>query len=212
MNQPYKSPLTTTLSEFLARRLHSGESPSSAVKAMIEQSASEIQKMHITPGNEERQWTTQQAWQIIRSLAESEKGALRYNEILLADAFSSNGEKALTALEQAELISVQSQNGRPYSIKPGRPIYCPAFKELVKDRVLAAKMDLSLLSMQIGAENKSIDKYEQELTLLGGLPSQAGELKARIYWLLGKVRSSQGKIEGYEKEVAEKKKVLQTEF
>lgn len=168
--------------------------------------------MHITTGSEERQWTTQQAWQIIRSLAKSEDLQLRYNEIFLTDAFSSNGEKAITALEQAELISVQSQNGRPYSIKPGRPIYGPAFRELVKDRVLAAKMDLSLLSMQIGAENKSIDKYEQELTLLGGLPSQAGELKSRIYWLLGKIRSAQGKVEDYEKEVAEKKKVLQTEF
>jgi hypothetical protein len=177
---------------------------------MIEQSASEIQKMHITPGSEERQWTTQQAWQIIRNLAKAD--SLRYNEILLTDAFASNGEKALTALEQAELISVQSQNGRPYSIKPGRPIYGPAFKELVKDRVLAAKMDLSLLSMQIGAENKSIDKYEQELISLGGLPSQAGELKARIYWLLGKIQTSQGRVEGYEKEVAERKKVLQTEF
>lgn len=177
---------------------------------MIEQSASEIQKMHIASGSEERQWTTQQAWQVIRDLAKSD--ALRYNEILLTDAFSSNGEKALTALEQAELISVQSQNGRPHSIKPGRPIYGPAFSELVKDRVLAAKMDLSLLSMSIGAENKSIDKYEQELTMLGKLPSQAAELKSRIYWLLGKIQSSQNKIEGYEKEVADKKKVLQTEF
>lgn len=177
---------------------------------MIEQSASEIQKMHITAGSEERNWTPQQAWQIIRDLAKAD--ALRYNEILLTDAFSSNGEKALTALEQAELISVQSLNGRPYSIKPGRPIYGPAFKELVNDRVLAAKMDLSLLSMQIGNENKSIDKYEQELQLLGGLPSQAGELKARIYWLLGKIQGSQSKVEGYEKEVTDKKKVIQTEF
>lgn len=177
---------------------------------MIEQSASEIQKMHIAAASEERQWTSQQAWELIRSLAKSD--ALRYNEVLLTDAFSSNGEKAITALEQAELISVQSLNGRPYSIKPGRPIYGPAFKELVNDRVLAAKMDLSLLSMQIGSENKSIDKYEQELTLLGGLPSQAGELKARIYWLLGKIQGSQSKVEGYEKEAADKKKVLQTEF
>lgn len=177
---------------------------------MIEQSASEIQKMHIASGNEERQWSSQQAWQLIRNLASSD--ALRYNEVLLTDAFSSGGEKALTALEQAELISIQSLNGRPYSIKPGRPIYGPAFREMVKDRVLAAKMDLSLLSMQIGAENKSIDKYEQELKLLGGLPSQAGELKSRIYWLLGKIQGSQGKVEGYEKEAAEMKKVLQTEF
>ena len=178
---------------------------------MIEQSASEIMKMHITPGNEERQWTVQQAWQIVRSLAKSDS-PLRYNELLLSDAFSSNGEKALAALEQAELISVQSQNGRAHSIKPGRPIYGPAFKELVKDRVLTAKMDLAVLKLQIGAENKDIDKYEQELTLLGGLPSQAGELKSRIYWLLGKVQGCQKKVEGYEKEAAEMKKALQTEF
>jgi hypothetical protein len=179
---------------------------------MIEQSASEIQKMHITPGSEERQWTTQQAWQIIRSLAKSASFQLRYNELLLTDAFASNGEKALTALEQAELITVVSQNGRPYSIKPGRPIYGPAFKELVGDRVLAAKMDLSLLKMQIGVENGSIDKYEQELIMLGGLPSQAGELKARIYWLLGKIQKSQGLVESYEREGGEMKKVLTTEF
>ena len=86
------------------------------------------------------------------------------------------------------------------------------FKELVKDRVLTAKMDLAALKLQIGAENKDIDKYEQELTLLGGLPSQAGELKSRIYWLLGKVQGCQKKVEGYEKEAAEMKKVLQTEF
>ena len=167
--------------------------------------------MHITPGNEERQWTVQQAWQIVRNLAKSDS-PLRYNELLLSDAFATNGEKALAALEQAELISVQSQNGRPHSIKPGKPIYGPAFKELVKDRVLAAKMDLAVLKVQIGAENQSIDKYEQELTLLGGLPSQAGELKSRIFWLLGKILGSQKKVEGYEKESAEMKKVLQTEF
>jgi hypothetical protein len=178
---------------------------------MISQSASEIQKMYITPGSsEERQYTTQQAWQLIRNLAASD--ALRYNEVLLTDAFSSSGEKALTALEQAELISVQSQNGRPYSVKPGRPIYGPAFKALVEDRVLAAKMDLALLSLSISAETKSIDKYEQELIALGGLPSQAGELKARIYWLLGKIQGAQGKVEGYERELGEMKRVLRTEF
>lgn len=166
--------------------------------------------MHIAPAGEERQWTSQQAWQLIRSLASAD--ALRYNEVLLTDAFASAGEKALTALEQSELISVQSLNGRPYSIKPGRPIYGPAFRELVKDRVLAAKMDLALLSLQIGVENKSIDKYEQELQLLAGLTGQAGELKGRIFWLLGKIQGSQNKVEGYEKESGEKKKVLQTEF
>lgn len=132
--------------------------------------------------------------------------------MLLTDAFSSSGEKALAALESAELISIQSQNGRPHSIKPGRPIYGPAFKQLVDDKVLSAKMDLQLLTQAIGSENKSIDKYEQELQLLGQLPGQPGELRPRIQWLLNKIGSSQGKVENFEKEVADMKKTLQTEF
>lgn len=195
--------------EFLARRIKAGETPNKAVKEMIDQSSSEILKMYLG-SSEERQWTSQQAWSVIRSLALS--SSLRYNEMLLTDAFSSSGEKALAALESAELISIQSQNGRPHSIKPGRPIYGPAFKQLVDDKVLSAKMDLQLLTQAIGSENKSIDKYEQELQLLGQLPGQPGELRPRIQWLLNKIGSSQGKVENFEKEVADMKKTLQTEF
>jgi hypothetical protein len=195
--------------EFLARRIKAGEQPKKAVKEMIDQGASEIIKMYINTG-ENRQWTNQQAWAIIKGLSTAD--ALRYNEMLLTDAFSSGGEKALTALEQAELISIQSQNGRPHSIRPGRPIYAPAFKQLTGDEVLSAKMNLSLLGQAIGAENKSIDKYEQELQLLGSLPGQPSELRPRINWLLGKIKGSQGKIENYEKDSAEMKQLLQTQF
>ncbi|KAK6437551.1 mitochondrial escape protein 2 [Oleoguttula sp. CCFEE 5521] len=195
--------------EFLARRIKAGETPNKAVKEMIDQGASEVIKMYIN-SNESRKWTNQQAWSLIKGLAKNE--ALRYNEVLLADAFGSGGEEALAALEQAELISIQTQNGRPHSIKAGRPIYAPAFKQLTDDHVLSAKMELSLLGQSIGAENKSIDKYEQELHLLAKLPGQPAEIKPRIYWLLGKIQSSQGKVEGYEKEAGEMKKLLSTEF
>ncbi|KAI7678322.1 hypothetical protein KC319_g3416, partial [Hortaea werneckii] len=61
-------------------------------------------------------------------------------------------------------------------------------------------------------ENKSIDKYEQELRLLAELPKTPGELNDRMYWLLGKIASSQKKIEELERESAQRKKILQTEY
>ncbi|KAK4580172.1 mitochondrial escape protein 2 [Recurvomyces mirabilis] len=196
--------------EFLARRIKAGETPSKAVHEIIDQSSSEILKMFLLLGSDSREWTPQQAWSLVRSLASAE--TLRYNEVLMQDSYGSGGDKALAALEQAELITVNSLNGRPYSIKPGKPVYQPAFKRLVDDKVLSAKMDLALLSESIGAENKSIDKYEQELHLLGKLPKQPGELETRIRWLLGKILTSQTKIEGYEKDAAGLKKILASEY
>lgn len=196
--------------EFLARRVKAGETPSKAVNEIIDQSSSEILKMFLMIGNEQRDWTMQQAWTLVRNLANTD--ALRFNEILLSDAFKSGGSKALGALEQAELISVQSSNGRPYSIKPGKPVYQSAFQRLVGDHVLSARMDLAVLSEAIGTENSSIDKYEHELELLVKLPTQPYELRSRVQWLLGKIAGSQHKVEGYEKQTAEMKKILVNEF
>ena len=196
--------------EFLARRIKAGETPTKAVTEIIDQSASEILKMYLLSGADDRQWSTQQAWTLVKKLAEKE--TIRYNELLLSAPFSGDSDKALAALEQSELISVQSLNGRPYSVKPGKPVYHPAFKRLVEDRVLSAKMDLTLLGDAIGAENKAIDKCEQELHLLADLPKQPGEVHSRVQWLLSKIAGSQNSIEGYEKQSAELKKILSTEF
>lgn len=196
--------------EFFARRIKAGETPSKAVKEIIDQSASEILKMFLLSAAEDREWTSPQAWTLVRHLAD--RDSIPYNEILLAPAFSSSGDRAVAALEQAELITVQSLNGRPYSVKPGKPVYQPAFKRLVEDRVLAAKLDLAILAEVLAGENKSIDKYEQELHLLGELPKQPGELRGRTEWLLRKIKGSQASVEGYEKESAELKRILRSEY
>lgn len=197
--------------EFFARRIKAGETPSKAVREIVDQSASEILKMFLLlNGGEDKAWTTAQAWTLVRNLASNE--TLRYNEILMDSAFASSGDKALQALEQAELISVQSSNGRPYSVKPGKPVYQPAFQRLVADNVLRARMELGLLSDAIAGENKTVDKCEQELRLIGELPRQPPELAERTRWLLNKIQGSQRKIMGLEKDSADLKKVLQTEF
>ncbi|KAH7046661.1 RNA12 protein-domain-containing protein [Macrophomina phaseolina] len=197
--------------EFLARRIKTGESPKSAVQQIIEQSASEILKMYlIGQDGAERRWSPEQAWLLIKQLAAQE--TLRYNGILLNDTFKSGGERVLQALEQAELITIVSNNGRPHSIRPGKPVYQSAFRMLADDRVLKAKLDLAILAEQTKIETQSIDKYEAELKLLGTLPKQPYEIGPRIKWLLGKVATSQMKVENYERESAELKKVLQQEF
>ncbi|KAF2168347.1 hypothetical protein M409DRAFT_21781 [Zasmidium cellare ATCC 36951] len=196
--------------EFFARRIKAGETPTKAVQEIIDQSSSEILKMYLLLNSDNRDWTSAQAWTLVRSLADNE--TLRYNEVLLQTPFATNGDKALQALEQAELITVQSSNGRPHSIKPGKPVYLPAFQQLRDDNVLRAKMELGLLGEAIAGENKSIDKYEQELKLLGELPKQPRELLARVQWLLGKISSGQGRVEELERESAVLKKVLSTEF
>ncbi|MCJ1475019.1 mitochondrial escape protein 2 [Lambiella insularis] len=197
--------------EFLARRIKAGQTPINAVKEIIDQSASEILKMYILDVDRNaRSWAPPQAWELIKSLARA--GEIRYNEVLLSDTFKSGGENVLQALEQAELISIVSTNGRPYSIKPGKPVYQAAFKLLTEDHVLKARLDLAILSELTKVETQSIDKYEAELNLLANLPKQPGELAPRIKWLLAKLHASQAKIEKYETEGAGLKTVLHDEY
>lgn len=201
--------------EFLARRIKTGETPYKAVREIIEQSASEILKMYLfgveDSADAARQWNPEQAWLLIKQLAARE--TLRYNEVLLSDSYKSGGEKVLQALEQAELISIVSgTNGRPAAIKPGKPVYQPAFKLLTEDLVLRSRLDLAVLSELIKIENGNIGKYEGELRLLSKLKKQPAELAPRVQWLLGKLAQSQGKVEKYEKESGALKKVLGEEY
>ncbi|KAL8899001.1 MAG: hypothetical protein Q9207_006416 [Kuettlingeria erythrocarpa] len=193
--------------EFLARRIKTGESPQKAVHQIIDQSASEILKMYILDvDSSDHAWTSEQAWLLVKSLATSP--SLRYNELLLSDTFKS-GESTLRALEQAELIAIVSSNGRPHSIKPGKPVYQAAFRQLTSDKVLAARLDLAVLNQLVKIETGAIEKAEAELALLSSLPT---EVTNRVKWLLGKMQTSQGKVERYEAEGAGLKKILQREF
>ncbi|CRJ95514.1 hypothetical protein BN1708_002030 [Verticillium longisporum] len=206
--------------EFLARRIRGGQSPKHAVDDIINQSATEIVKMYLLGGKvdaEERKWSTEQAWYLIKSLVAQQ--SLRFNEVLLSDTFASSqtsraasGELALESLTNSELITVKTHYGRPQTITAGKPMYRAAFKVLAEDPVLRAKMDLAVLTEMAKVEAKTIDKVENELALLGALPKQPAQAGARVEYLLNKLDKSQRKIDGYDKEMAGLKKVLSQEF
>lgn len=183
-----------------------------AVNRIIEQSASEILKIFIlgaeTPSS---QYSREQAWNLIKSLAQSKDGTLLYNKVLLGDLFKDNGEATLRALEQSELISIGTDKGFPRYIKPGKPVYRAAFQRLVENKTLQGRLDLLILTQLIGNENASIKKYEEELQVLGSLPKYPWELTSRIEWLLRKVHGSQAKILKYESDSASLSKILQKE-
>ncbi|KAE8451488.1 hypothetical protein EG329_003561 [Mollisiaceae sp. DMI_Dod_QoI] len=203
--------------EFLARRLKTGQTPEHALREIVQQSASEIMKMYLlTVDKGERKWSAEQAWYLVKSLAEKED--LRYNEVLLSNTFSSsltpqasNGESVLEALSAAELISIKTHNGRPATIYPGKPLLRQSFKRIVEDTALRSRLDLAVLKELITIETKSIDKYENELTMLGSLPRQR-ELGSRVQFLLKNLEASQQKVEAWTREVVSLKKVLAEEY
>lgn len=103
-------------------------------------------------------------------------------------------------------------NGRPSLIKPGKPVYHAAFKRLTEDKVLQSRLDLSIVAELLTNEQKSVQKYEEELQVLGSLPKQPREVGPRVSWLLNKLANSQGRIEKYELETASLQKTLRLEY
>ncbi|KAL4875549.1 RNA12 protein-domain-containing protein [Aspergillus karnatakaensis] len=187
--------------EFMAHRIEAGETPQGAVTQIVQQAGSEILKMFILNAEtDSQQWTHQQAWHLIKTLAHSKNGSVPYNQLLQSDLFKSNGQNTLRALEQAELITIVSVNGSPERVKPGRPVYQAVFKHLTENKTLSHRLDLDILSQLISKENKSIGTYEEELLLLGKLPKQPREITGRIQWLLQKVYDAQNTISKYEAE------------
>jgi len=195
--------------EFLARRIRTGEMPKQAVAEIIKSSANEILKLYFLTDSSKRKWTTEQAWLIVKLLTTQD--SLKYNEVLLHTLFKT-GEEPLQSLEQAEMITIVTSEGRPYAIKPGKPVYRAAFKLLQDDRALKAKMDMDIATALMKAETANVAKYEEELSLLGQLPSKPAELTGRIVWLLKKLEKSQVAVEMYESEIGGLKKILQKEY
>ncbi|CRG83205.1 Mitochondrial escape protein 2 [Talaromyces islandicus] len=198
--------------EFIAHRIKAGESPKVAVEHIIEQAAAEILKMYVldTAEGQDHHWTREQAWFMIKQIAENKDGIASYGHILLSDLYAENGEATISALEQADLITITSVNGRPSVIRPGRPVYHAAFKYLTQDEQLRSRLDLNILKLLIEKADKSVAKYEDELHLLGNLKKYPVELNSRIQWVSHKLQASQAQLEKHEKESAALVKILKT--
>ncbi|RPB00118.1 hypothetical protein L873DRAFT_1805543 [Choiromyces venosus 120613-1] len=196
--------------EFLARRIRTGETPKQAVHEIIETSAQEILKLYFLEEagrGRKRTWGTEQAWYLVKNLAE--KGEIAYHHVLVHDLFKFSSEDALQNLEQAELITIVTRNGRPWCVKPGRPVFQAAFRRLMTDRVLCARMDFLSCAALAKIETLVVHTAGEELEKLGELSVPP---KGRIAYLLARIAEAQGKIDTYEREMGKLKRVLKEEY
>jgi len=162
-------------------------------------------------------WTREQAWSVLKQL--SQRGEVPYYEVLLEFPFKGD-EKALHSLENAEIITIGTSNGRPSSIRAGKPVLQWAFKELAKDPIFRATQDVSLNEKAILSNEKIIFACEEELKTLQGIASmerswwhfglgESNHKRARINYLSKRMLGAVRKIEILERQNFELRKILQ---
>ena len=110
-------------------------------------------------------WTPTQFWLMVKNLAD--KDTVSYDEIKNSAPFGKK-DAPLLALEDAEIISLEYEKGRPYRIRVGRPIARVAFQQMVKDDVrFAAAMNVRECEETMATlVEKNIKPAEEELETL----------------------------------------------
>ncbi|KAG0042886.1 mitochondrial escape protein 2 [Gryganskiella cystojenkinii] len=203
--------------ELFVQKVKSGMGPEDAVNDILGRAVIEVRKSAFDFDTSEKKsvsWTPIQFWTVLRELAVSD--VVSYDELKIHPLFK-NDEAPFSAMEQAELINIGHKNGRPYSVRPGKPIYRAAFQEILADDGFAAVMDLESSTFLDKEEMAKVAKWEGELRELSNLLHTDGswifgggrvpkEVDGRVKWLMKKLQESHVKIEKYEKEMIQAKK------
>lgn len=114
----------------LIHKMRVGQKPAEAVEDIIRQGVSELRKRAFGEDADDASslpWSREQAWAVLRAL--SRRDTIPYHETLMNVPFKGE-EGHLRSMERAELIAVETQDGRPSTIRPGRPIYRHVFRRL----------------------------------------------------------------------------------
>ncbi|KAG0655356.1 mitochondrial escape protein 2 [Rhodotorula mucilaginosa] len=207
--------------ELLVQKIRAGQTAGEAVDDLIQRNASEIHKKLFGDDEEEAKsfkWSKQQALDLIKGL--SEKGELKYAETLLTTFGGDDGP--LRALESAALISIQHSNGRPSTIKPGKPVYRAACELLLADAPFRAAIEYRTAVAGIASANAAVASAQAELIELsklftgdqgrwafGGGSRVPKEVETRVGQLLANMRAGEEKADKLGQEKDRLLKILQ---
>ena len=114
----------------LIHKIRAGQKPVDAVEDIIRQGVTELRKRAFGEDADDVRslsWSREQAWAVFRALAS--RDTVPYHETLMNVPFKGD-EGPLRSMERAELIFVDALNGRPSTIRPGRPVYRYIFRRL----------------------------------------------------------------------------------
>ncbi|KAG0317887.1 mitochondrial escape protein 2 [Dissophora globulifera] len=205
--------------ELFVQKVKSGMKPEDAVNDILGRAVIEVRKSAFdfdASENKTLSWTPIQFWAILRQLAATE--SISYDELKLHPLFKGD-EAPFGAMEQAELITIHQKSGRPYVVRPGKPIYRAAFQEILSDSGFAAVMEVDSNTFLEKQEMANVAKWEGELKELSNLLHQDGswifgggrvpkEVDSRVKWLMKKLAESHVKIEKYEQDMGVAKKTV----
>jgi hypothetical protein len=194
----------------LIYKVRNGSSIEDAVEDIIARGVGELRKNAFGDDAEdvkELPWTRAQAWGLMKRLAkEGEVGRflwdflkdciwleileIPYHDTLMSFPFKGE-ETALRNMEHAELIAISTHNGRPSTIRPGKPVYKWIFERVVGgsfmvpplfcreargvdwwevhwwlDPVFGASQDIEFNKQLIAASESTIKGCEEELLRL----------------------------------------------
>ncbi|KAG0021701.1 mitochondrial escape protein 2 [Podila clonocystis] len=208
--------------ELFVQKVKTGMSPQDAVHDILSRSVIEIRKNAFDLDRNDKDkiagWTPIQFWAVMKQLATHD--SVNFDELKIHPLFK-NDEAPFSAMEQAELVTISHRNGRPFVVRPGKPIYRAAFQEILSDEGFAAVMDLESSTFLEKEEMVKVVKWEGELRELSNLLHTDGtwifgggrtpkEVETRVKWLMKKLAESHGKIEKYEQEANTAKKAVAT--
>jgi hypothetical protein len=157
---------------------------------------------------------------------------LPYHDVLLEFPFKGD-EGPLRSMEHAELIAIGTHNGRPSTIRPGKPVFQAVFERLVNgastkplrfssfshsgilDSIFQATQDIAFNEKVIASAESTVKACEQELLALKDIGRESEHWwsgntasSTRSRYLLSKMQASTMKIEALERKNSDLKKVL----
>ncbi|KZV94062.1 hypothetical protein EXIGLDRAFT_835266 [Exidia glandulosa HHB12029] len=198
----------------LIHKVRSGQRVEEAVDDIISRGVGELMKNAFGDDLDDAKnlpWTREQAWSIVRQLAN--KNEISYFDVLLEFPFKGD-ETALRALEHHELIAIHTRDGRPSSIRPGRPVHKFVFQRLVHDPVFQATQDLAYNEKAIASAEATVKTCEAEMSTLRELAGESSTRRAantRAKYVSAKMQAAQSKIEQLEYKNAALMKVITRE-
>jgi hypothetical protein len=177
---------------------------------MVLRAVAETRKLsHLDGTTEKTPWTKIQFWKLVKLFSNSDQ--IQIDE-LLADPLFNTDPTSILEMEKVGLITMVLQNGRPYFLKPGRPLFKLAFESMASDQKLDNYMNLQISKKLLFDTTKKIQEYEQELDILNRLHSSGyfgiSGITNRRDFLEGMLKADAYKARLYNDQVLEFKKKL----
>ncbi|BFZ55572.1 mitochondrial escape protein 2 [Savitreella phatthalungensis] len=202
--------------DLLSRRLSNGENADEATNEILRQTSEEIVKLYFA-SNEDDGWTRVQAWAVLKALGSARQNpdvhhsapGIRFQRLILDPVLGANGGTILRKLEEAQMISISSENGCPAYVRAGKPVYDAAFRRLQEDVIFCASLEMQYLAILLSQETETIAKCENELALLKPMVNNI-QVRSRVQHLLDKLERSQASITRLEAASKAEKSVLMT--